>query len=173
MEEFNQDSWIWIDVSDTQDDCVFCGTVFKNDHLATCPSNIISYHEGATRLWTRLFDDEKTTEDYYSDIGKQLMMAADQILKAQQVWTDKTILQKMDEVFNNWGILTEFAEVLYELKIVQTPTEIIDYYKNPTMYEREFTIWSEFDYPFVDEDTWQDFISRLNLQNNGEDTTRY
>ena len=62
--------------------------------------------------------------------------------------------------------------MLYELKIVQTPTEIIDYYKNPTMYEREFIIWSEFDYPFVDDETWQDFIFRLDLQNNGEDTTR-
>lgn len=171
MEEFDQESWIWVDISQQEDHCHFCGTILKNEHMETCPSNIVSFHEGASRLWTRMFDDNKTPDDYYSEIGKQLMMAADQVLKAQKAWTDKSILGKMDEVFNQWGILTEFAEVLYELGIVQTPTEIIDYYKNPTMYEKEFVIWSEYDYPDSLSDTWQDFISRLDLPDNG-DTTR-
>lgn len=171
MEEFNKEDFIWLNIEPMEEQCTFCGIVLNQQHLETCPSNIISFHEGASRLWTRMFDDNKTIDDYASDIGMQLMMAADQVLKAQKSWTDKSILQKMDEVFNNWGILTEFAEVLYELGIVQTPTEVIDYYKNPTMYEKEFVLWSEYDYPEPFDDSWQDFINRLDLSNNG-DTTR-
>jgi hypothetical protein len=167
MEEFDRYEFIWYD-EPTENHCQFCGTVIGGQHLETCATNIISFHEGATRLWTRLFDDNKVPEDYYSDIGQQLMMSADQVLKAQKAWTDKSILGKMDEVFNKWGIITEFAEILYQLGIVQTATEVIDYYKNPTMYENEFTLWAEYDYPDNLSDTWQDFISRLDLSNNGE-----
>ena len=166
-EEYNEYEFVWLE-PETNTNCQFCGDVTQGEHLETCASNLINYHEGAFRLWTKLFDDNKTPEDFYSDIGQQLMMAADQVMKAQQSWTRKSILEKMDEVFNKWGIITEFAEVLYQLGIVQTATEVIDYYKNPTMYEKEFILWCEYDYPDNMSDTWQDFISRLDLSNNGE-----
>ena len=74
----------------------------------------------------------------------------------------------MEEVFNDWSCITDFAEVLYELGLVQTATEVIDYYKNPTMYESEFLIWSEYDFPFSNEGPWHDFKMRVDLLNNGD-----
>ena len=168
MEEFNQEDWIWIDVAPNTDNCMFCGEVYDQVHLSSCPSNLVSVHEGAISLWTHMYDDMRSEEEYAHDIGKQLMMAADQVIKAQKDWAKKSTLQKMEEVFNEWSVITEFADVLYELGLVQTVTEVIDYYKNPTMYEKEFIIWEEYEYPFSDDDTWQEFISRLDLPNNGE-----
>lgn len=166
MEEYDNEAWIWLDVEPNTDNCVFCGEVEHNNHLSSCPSNIISVHEGAVSMWTRLYDDNRTEDEYHSDVGKQLMFSADLIIQAQKEWSRKSILAKMDEVFNNWGVITDFAEVLLELGIVQSSTEVIDYYKNPTMYEKEFFIWTEYDYPFPDDDSWHEFKSRLNLPNN-------
>ena len=74
----------------------------------------------------------------------------------------------MEEVFNNWGVITEFADVLYDLGLVNTPSEVIDYYKNPTIYDKEFVLWEEYEYPFPDDEAWQEFVLRLDLPNNGE-----
>tara|TARA_Y100000356_G_scaffold329_1_gene246 strand:+ start:882 stop:1397 length:516 start_codon:yes stop_codon:yes gene_type:complete len=168
MEQFNQDDWIWIGIAPDTDDCMFCGKVYENSHLSSCPSNMVSVHEGAISLWTHMYDDYRSEEDYAKDVGKQLMMAADQVIKAQKDWAKKTTLQKMEEVFNNWGVITEFADVLFDLGLVNTPSEVIDYYKNPTIYDKEFVLWEEYEYPFPDDEAWQEFVLRLDLPNNGE-----
>ena len=93
MEQFNQDDWIWIGIAPDTDDCMFCGKVYENSHLSSCPSNMVSVHEGAISLWTHMYDDYRTEEDYAKDVGKQLMMAADQVIKAQKDWAKKTTLQ--------------------------------------------------------------------------------
>ena len=96
------------------------------------------------------------------------VVTTSQVIKAQKDWAKKTTLQKMEEVFNNWGVITEFADVLYDLGLVNTPSEVIDYYKNPTIYDKEFVLWEEYEYPFPDDEAWQEFVLRLDLPNNGE-----
>ena len=167
MEENSNEYRVWVS-SEPLESCVFCGEISMGIHMSSCPSNLISLHEGQVQLFTRLQDDDRTEEEYHSDIGKQLMYAADTIIKSQREWSRKHTLEKMEEVFNNWSCITDFAEVLFELGIVQTATEVIDYYKNPTMYESEFLIWSEYDFPFSDEGPWHDFKMRVDLLHNGD-----
>jgi len=170
MEENSSEYRVWIS-SDNIEKCVFCGEVSMGIHMSSCPSNLISLHEGQVQLFTRLHDEDRTEDEYHSDVGKQLMYAADAIIKSQKEWSRKHTLEKMEDVFNNWSCITDFAEVLFDLEIVQTATEVIDYYKNPTMYESEFLIWSEYDFPFFDEGSWFDFRMRVELLHNGDTRT--
>ena len=112
--------------------------------------------------------DHPERDEIAQDIGKTIMYAADLIIKSQKEWGTKHILEKLDDVLNDWGLVTEFVEVLMELNIIQSATEVIDFYKNPTMYEKEFLLWEEYDYPYSDDEAWHDFKKVVLLSQHGD-----
>jgi len=168
MEQFNQEDWLWVGVAPDVHDCVFCGQVVANQHLGSCPSNLISVTEGTISLWTNINNEFRSEDEIAQDIGKTIMYAADLIIKSQKEWGTKHILEKLDDVLNDWGLVTEFVEVLMELNIIQSATEVIDFYKNPTMYEKEFLLWEEYDYPYSDDEAWHDFKKVVMLSQHGD-----
>jgi|TARA_B100001094_G_scaffold193191_1_gene187071 hypothetical protein len=168
MEEFNQQDWVWLGVAPGTDDCVFCGKIVMNEHLSSCPSQMINITEGTIDLWTHINNDERTEDERHADIGKSIMYAADIIIRSQKEWGMKHTLSKYHEVLNNWGMINEFAEVLQKLGYLETAEEVINFYKKPTEYERIYIIWEEYDFCFFDDDTWIDFSSVVDSLNDGD-----
>ena len=163
----NEFNWIWVNFDDITEQCHFCGDITRKTHFESCPSQLINIQEANVQLWENYMDSGRTEEELAKDIGKQMMFIADAIVQSQKNWSSKLLLERADEVLNNWSLINEFANNLNQLDILVTAEEVLDFFNKPTLYQKEFMLWLEYYCPNKEDETWQLFVDTLQSLDNG------
>ncbi len=145
------------------EDCTVCDA---NPCLSDCPEYLIDNDIEDIKPIASLFegyviDNEILNNELTNQIGNHFMIIADALLKAQKEWESKTYMNRLSEVISNFHYYADFTETLNEAGAFDTVDEVIDYIKNPQMFDKLYNFWHELGNPSVKDDMFTLFRERV------------
>ena len=82
-----------------------------------------------------------------NQIGNHLFLIADAILDAQHKWEQKTYMNRINEMLNQYRFYSNFAQTLYDAGAFNTVEEVLEFIKDPTKFDRLYNLWLELGFP--------------------------
>ena len=83
-------------------------------------------------------------------------------LLKQAEWMDKMLIERVENVMDEWPTFIGFIEVLRRLNFFSNVDELIDYLKYPTKREKIFVTWTECGSPITEgTKSWSIFVDAV------------
>tara|TARA_B100000424_G_scaffold170212_2_gene131076 strand:- start:5282 stop:5758 length:477 start_codon:yes stop_codon:yes gene_type:complete len=145
--------------------CDFCKASPFVDCAVDCPCN---FAEFGTHI----------PESLRGMITMELLKQAEWIYERKQAdWMDKMLIERVENVMNDWPTFIGFVEVLRRLNFFKDVDDLINFIKYPTNREQIFLMWTECGTPITEgTKSWDMFVQAIKNfkeeEKNGRSSTK-
>ena len=145
------------------EECIVCG---GHPCLSDCPEFLLDNDIDDIKPIASLFenyivDNDILNNELTNQIGNHFMIIADALLKAQKDWESKTYMNRLQEVIGNFHFYADFTETLNDAGAFDTVEEVIEYIKNPQMFDKLYNFWHELGNPSSQDEMFTLFRERV------------
>ena len=130
--------------------CHFCKASAFVDCAPDCPINFAEF-------------GHSLPDSLRGMITMELLKQAEWIYEKKQAeWMDKMLIERVENVMDEWPTFIGFIEVLRRLNFFSNVDELIDYLKYPTKRVKIFVTWTECGSPITEgTKSWSIFVDAV------------